>query len=111
MSYDVSIGDCSFNYTSNVSHFLYKHFPNGNGLHGICGMTGKQAQSEFSGFWESVHRELIDLCKEGDVGEPNLCARYDAPNGWGSLVGAIIFISRIQSACEKYPRRKISVWA
>jgi hypothetical protein len=41
--------------------------------------------------------------KSDAVGEPALCAKYDAPNGWGSLVGAMLFIARFQSECIKYP--------
>ena len=48
MSYDVSIGDAWFNYTSNVSGLFYDHIPPceegcRGGLHALNGLTGYQA--------------------------------------------------------------------
>jgi hypothetical protein len=103
MSYDVGIGDFSANYTSNVSGLWYDHIPNwgnGGGLHEINGKTGKQALQILSDAIDCMWRNDIDQLK-----------RYDAPNGWGSTQGALIFTARILAACAANPRKKVRVYA
>lgn len=112
MSYDVSIGDESFNITSNVGKLFYDHIPqvdSEGGLHELDGKTGKQAFMILSGAIEKINRTRIDLWRESDVGEQKFCARYDAKNGWGSTVGAILFLTRVMAACVRNPRNKVSV--
>jgi hypothetical protein len=109
MSYDVYIGDRSFNYTSNVSKLFYDHIP--DGIHALHGLTGKQAVEVLDGAFNRLNRTRIDLWREHDVGEPRFCAKYDAPNGWGSALGAIVFLAEILAACAQNPRKKVRVWA
>lgn len=120
MSYDVSIGDFSENYTSNVAALFYEHIPatdeKKGGLHALDGLTGKQASQVLRQAWSRIHNTKLDCWrasthKETVVGEPEFCARYDAPNGWGSTVGALIFLAEITSACACNPRKKVSVYA
>lgn len=109
MSYDVSIGTFTGNYTSSCSAVWYDHFPNGNGLHGLNGMTGAQAAEEFEGFWKKLNETRRRLYVENVPGEPVMTAKYDASNGWGSLIGALIFVGQIQAACALHPDDTIDV--
>lgn len=36
---------------------------------------------------------------------------YDAPNGWGTAMGAVLFLAQIMAACMNYPDEKIYVSA
>lgn len=109
MSYDVSIGDFSGNYTSNVSGLWYDHMP--EGLRGLDGKTGRQAVAVIGDAFDRIHRTIIDLRDDGAVGEPRFCAKYDAKNGWGSTIGALVFLAQIMVACQRHPRHKLRVWA
>ena len=119
MSYDISIGDASFNYTSNVAAMFYDHIPQQDsrgGLHELHGKTGKQAAEILSQTWDRIHNTKLNLWRDNlqgaaVVGEPEFCAKYDAPNGWGSAVGGLIFLGQVMSACVANPRKKVSVWA
>jgi hypothetical protein len=106
VSYDVSIGAESFNYTSNVSGLWYDHIPDsgkGGGLRELDGLTGRQAALVLSEAFDAIHNSHIH--------SPNLADRYNATNGWGSTVGALIFTAQIMAACHANPRKKVGVWA
>lgn len=112
MSYDVSIGDQSFNYTYNVSRLFYDHIPaerERGGLSEIDGLNGKQAALVLADAFERINRTRRELWSEAEVGEPKFCARYDAPNGWGSTVGGIVFLANIMAACHANPRKKVRI--
>lgn len=119
MSYDVSIGDSCMNYTSNVAALFYDHIPpqdSRGGLHELHGKTGKEAARIIGEAWSRMHTTKLNLWRanlndKAVVGEPEFCAKYDAPNGWGSTVGAMIFLGQIQAACIANPRKKVSVSA
>jgi len=114
MSYDISIGRESFNYTSNVSKLFYDHIPDtgkGGGLHELEGVTGKQALDIIDDAFEAINRTRHRLWSAGDIGEPKMGSAYDAPNGWGSLIGALIFLAQVMGACAKNPRKIVRVWA
>lgn len=103
MSYDIDIGGEDFNYTWNLGRLFYDFIPavdsERGGLHELHGKTGSQARDILSGAFDrmnhsdAVHRQ-----------------RYDAPNGWGSTAGAILFLARIMAACNRHPRSKVSLW-
>lgn len=101
MSYDVSIGDQSFNYTYNLSAFFRDHMP--EGINGLSGLTGKQAAASLSAAFVQIHTTY------GRTGKAHICAKYDAPNGWGSVVGALIFLGRLMAACQANPRKRVHV--
>lgn len=112
MSYDVSIGSFDGNYTSNVAALFYEHIPaerSRGGLHELHGLTGRQAVE--------VLRTAFDRIAEtrrhagSAVGDAVFCARYDAPNGWGSTVGGLVFLAQILAACAAHPRHRVSVCA
>lgn len=112
MSYDVTIGDYHSNYTHNsLGKLCYTHLDKENGLRGLHGKTGREASEMLESFWECIYREKIHLWQNGVSGEPKLQEKYDSPNGWGSLVGALIFMGKLTAACRNYPRRKVSVYA
>lgn len=100
MSYDVSIGGFEANYTSNVSKMWYDSISDtgaGGGLRELNGRTGEEA-----------HRILSFAFDRLNKMHP---FNYDAPNGWGSTEGGLIFMARIMAACAKYPNERVSVWA
>lgn len=111
MSYDINIAGESFNYTSNVGALWYDYLDEQDGLKSLDGLTGKQAAARLSKFWSRVQDSRHRNYSEGVPGEPALCAKYDSPNGWGSLVGALILTGQIHSACATNPRHKVSVSA
>lgn len=98
MSYDVVIGDFDANYTSNVSSMWYDSIPDagkGGGLRELDGLTGKEAHSVLSRAFDTLDRMYpLD---------------YDAPNGWGSTSGALIFTARIMAACSKHKKKRVRV--
>lgn len=121
MSYDVSIGANSFNYTSNGNELFYSHMPahervddNGavtedrGGIPGLDGLTGREAGARILAGMESMNRERNRLGSDAP-GEAEMCAKYDNPNGWGSLVGMLLFLGRIAAACAVAPDEVVSV--
>jgi hypothetical protein len=112
VSYDITIGSEDFNYTFNVSKLFYDHIPAERNRGGLCeldGLTGRQASevlaAAFGRIGESISRDWI----HADIGEPKFCARYDADNGWGSAVGALVFLACLMAACNRNPRKKVWV--
>lgn len=116
MSYDVSIGKESFNMTSNISGLFYDHIPevegeHRGGIHAIHGKTGKQAAEILSNGLKEINKTRHKFWKNNVVGEPEFCAKYDSPNGWGSAIGGLIFYTQIMAACYQNPRKKVYVCA
>lgn len=112
MSYDVSIGNWDGNFTHNsLGPICYNHLDSKDGLNSLHGLKGYEAMILLSAFWDSVNaeRHSLGLCET--VGEPSLCEKYDSPNGWGSFVGALIFMGGLTCACGLYPKSKIDVSA
>ena len=107
MSYDVYVGDESFNMTSNIGNLFYDHIPetenSRGGLHAIHGKTGAEAAEILSTALEKIDKTRHKYWKNSTVGEPEFCALYDSPNGWGSAVGGIIFFAKIMAACYRNP--------
>ena len=112
MSYDVEIGSWEGNYTHNsLGDLCYKHLDINHGLKTLDGLTGYEAAPLLRAFWERVNEERNTMWKKDVVGEPDFCAKYDSPNGWGSLVGAITFMGELTAACALFPKGMIRVWA
>lgn len=112
MSYDLNIGDESFNYTFNVSKLFYDHIEDngaGGGLHELDGKNGKQCGDILAVALEGIQETYLSCWSEKHVGEPLFCARYDSKNGWGSTVGALVFLSRVMAACYQNPRKRLHV--
>jgi hypothetical protein len=114
MSYDFSIGDVSINYTSNGAALYHDHLPatetRPSGLQAIHGLKGSEAGVLLGSMLQRINNERISYIPEPKnwkdkpiVGEPQMCAKYDSPNGWGSLIAQLIFIGRIAAACAAHP--------
>lgn len=112
MSYDIDIAGDSFNYTYNVSAVFYDHMPrNGTigGLRNLDGLTGKQAALVLGNAFDRLNDTYLRMWAENGSGPAAMSAKYDSPNGWGSLLGAIIFLGRIMGACAANPRHRVRV--
>jgi hypothetical protein len=112
MSYDVDVAGVNYNYTYNVSAVFYDHIPairNKGGLDEINGLIGRQALLVLSDAFDRLHKTKMLFWSRVDIGEPEFCAKYDADNGWGSLVGAMIFLGQIMGACARNPMCKVVV--
>ena len=109
MSYDISIGEFDRNYTSNVSKVFYDHLE--GGLHCFHGKTGKEAAPLLAEMWRRLNDTRRVMGVVGVYGEHAMQAKYDAKNGWGTLVGALIFLGEFSAACAMFPRHKIHLSA
>ena len=111
MSYDVDVGgsDEHLNYTSNVRKLFYNHIPDngkGGGIRELHNTPNTEVVQIMSNFFQSVNEERHNSRPWNTpevVGEPEMCAKYDSPGGWGSLVGALVFSARILAEAAKYP--------
>lgn len=119
MSYDIHVGPISLNYTSNGSALFYDHMPPVDehpihmrgGLWTLQGLTGAEAALLIADAFARIELTRIKLWEIDAVGEPEFCKLYDSPNGWGSTVGALLFLARIQGACVRYPTDVVEVCA
>lgn len=124
MSYDVSIGDFDGNYTSNAGKLFHKHIvltrtmDQITGLQALDGLQGEEASPILADAWKNINAERRELSRpssgwkdNGDVGEPEMEKLYNSLNGWGSLVGALVFLGEITAACACNPHERISVSA
>lgn len=113
MSYDINIGELDINYTYNVAKLFHDHIiveTNGDqtssptGLQALNTMTGKEAAPILVDAWERIS-ETHRRCKY----DAQMGITYDAPNGWGSLVGALIVLGQITAACAARPDEIIHI--
>lgn len=107
MSYDVTVGEESFNYTSNVSKLWYDHID--GGLADIHGKTGAEVAVILANSFARLRETYLRVWESGGFGATAFNQMYDAPNGWGSTVGAIIFIGEILAACLRNPTETVHV--
>ena len=113
MGYDVLIGSNNFNYTYNVSKLFYDHFPEiegcRGGLYRLDGLKGCEAVPVLANALYEIDKTRLKLWKDGAKGETDFCNKYDPENGWGSTVGAILFLSLIMGECAMNPDEVITV--
>lgn len=113
MSYDVSVGKFSANYTSNVWRMNYtsnvwrmfhNHIRHGDktGVQALDGLAGRAAGVILAHAIEAIHAESCSYESPG-------LSHYDRPNGWGDATGAVLFLARILGACHRYPRSIVRV--
>ena len=95
MSYDMGIGEESFNYTYNVSKMWYGCYPE-KGIREHYGLSGEEAIP--------VLRRLREDME--DHSEQNI--ELEPANGWGSYEGALNFVSSLIGASI---RNKDEVWS
>lgn len=111
MSYDVYVGgsEKDLNYTSNVRTLFYDHIPdNGKGgglreLHKTPNTEVVEIMSKFFDSVEDARRNARPWDAPEVVGEPELSEKYDVKNGWGSLIGALVFAAQIMGEAAKFP--------
>lgn len=101
MSYDVHIGNNSFNYTSNLSGFFKEIIHDEEnefkeGLYVLHAMLGCEALPILKEAFQKAHYH-DDL------------STFDIPNGWGTAHGALHFLARIAIDCAMNPYQRISV--
>ena len=96
MSYDISIGDLSLNYTSNVVSMWDRAMPTCN-LRDMRGLTGKDCLPHLLDGIDHMGR-YYDIHK-----------RMEPRNGWGSYEGALAVLVRRSTACEDYPNDLVMV--
>lgn len=101
MSYDVTIGSDSFNYTWNLGAFFRDHSP--MGIAGLNGLTGRDG-AEY--LWAMMRQINATYDR---IGENGMSYKYNPANGWGSVVGAVLWLTRIMAACHANPRKRLSV--
>jgi hypothetical protein len=113
MSYDVTVGEFSVNYTSNVHAVFHDHIHREGvtGLQALHGLYGFQASAVLYGAWSNLNATRHAMYVEGAVGEPAMSEKYDVANGWGSLIGALIILGKITAACAEYPHEIVEVSA
>ena len=99
MSYDITIGPDYFNYTWNLGPF-FRDMIGGDGLRELNGLTGKQAFE--------LLRKSFDQIERGLTRERPFSIKYDAPNGWGSTMGATVFLAKLMASCAAHPRHRVS---
>lgn len=96
MSYDVDINGKWFNYTYNMHQFFkdFGAYPNDwEGVNYV--VVARQIRSAL----KAIAREPLAELK----------AKYDAPNGWGTVEGAIEFLTGIAEAGELKRSNKVHV--
>lgn len=114
MSYDVVIANNDFNYTYNLSGLFHEHITRPHflpvtentvltGLRSIDGLTGKWAAYAIEQGLASIQSELVQK------GEAKMMDRHNPPNGWGSVLGAVLFLSLLMAACKNNPRHIVRV--
>lgn len=111
MSVDVYIGDENFNYTHNTAALWHEHLLRGEvtGFAAIDGLTGKDAFLLLKESFDHIQETRLRHWDKDSVGEPEFCAKYDSPNGWGSAVGGLLFMAQVMAACAANPRKRVHV--
>lgn len=90
MSYDVTVGTKDFNYTSNMGQLFEDFNVHPHDMHREAPHTVAYRISRALG--NIPHFEFEALMRD-----------YDDPNGWGTVEGAIRFLTDIYVACITEP--------
>ena len=114
MSYDVNIGNHSFNYTSNLSGFFHDHVAGQDtGLQTLHGLKGKDAAVVLKDAFKKIRRtrdSFFDRYSNTKEAEEAFRSQYEPKNGWGSVMGAMIIMTEIMIACNENPEETVSVF-
>lgn len=91
MSYDLTIDDEWFNFTSNMSRFFTVF-----GVHPLAHMNGQTGAKV---------ADLIDsaLTAAAAFDQDELAKKWDSPNGWGKIRHALPWLERVRDACRRHP--------
>jgi hypothetical protein len=97
MSYDVSAGGESVNFTSNLGPFLDRF-----GTHPRTWQEQPRA--------EVATRIDTALAEIRSYSLADLKERYDPTNGWGDVEGAIRFLETVRDLCRREIPDAVEVW-
>lgn len=107
MSYDLDIGNSSFNYTWNLSDFFreYIKYEHKEGLEALDGLTGSETMP--------ILRDAILSIKSDSYKRVNgqstweyFSKKYDPENYWGDVMSATLFITELYfAACDNKRKR------
>ena len=89
MSYDISIGNDSYNITYNVAPMFYKH--NEKGIRFIYGMTGKESEDKIIDMLIFFIKNKFELVELNPV------------NMWGSWSGTVDVLYKMCISTIDYP--------
>lgn len=105
MSYDVYIGTDCFNYTYNLSKFFHTYLQadGKTGVQSLDGLPGKKAARVIAEALAEAENNLVRTTPK-DFQEA-----FDPENGWGSTIGAILWLNRLMSTCYEKPRYIVRV--
>lgn len=126
MSYDISVGEYDFNYTSNMGPLFRDHIEDNGcvGLRALDGKTGAECAYILGKAFKALQRSMRGLHddetqptwkdekeqrKVARSGDKAMRAKYDAENGWGSTLSAVIFLGEVMAACVESPEEIVSV--
>lgn len=108
MSYDIDVGSrYNNNYTFNMSQFFRDFIIDtgkGGGLRELDGLTGARAGSILRAVMNDINKARCDY------GDKDLGFQYDSENGWGTVLGATIFLAELMGACYAYPEETVSLY-
>ena len=93
MSYDVSIGDATHNYTSNMWKLFRVAIPDG-GIHELHDKTGGEAMILLINGLKNIATESLKFNTYEEF-----AVAYEPNNNWGSVGGAIDFLTAILKDC------------
>ena len=125
MSYNISVGTKNWNVTYNLGKLFHNNIPSvenddgsvtDSGLQRLHLKTGAESIEILGKFFENVqadrnrltaerHRDFHDETR----GEPELCEKYDPKNGWGSLIGGLIFMGEFLAECALHSDSVIEI--
>lgn len=91
MSYDVFVGDQSFNYTYNMEAFITRYFGN---------PYEEWHNSPARAVLNSINRGF-DVVMDADLAR--LKELFDAPNGWGDVLSCLEWLWEIRDALRDNP--------
>lgn len=84
----------SFNHTSNLYQFFRYFFDGDLGLFELNGLYGDEVKLTIDKFYDNFKENKLFWEK---------CKLYNTPNGWGSIVSALMFLDDIREVAVKNP--------
>lgn len=122
MSYDISIADESFNYTSNMSKFFHDFIWRGRAMPGnqsgwqtFQGCKGHEVALILKQSLHKIARYRFDKDNRDLINNTALHFRigrhYDPDNYWGDVMSASVFMAQVMAACYENPDDVFSVWS
>ncbi len=112
MSYDVTIGNFSTNYTFNLSLFFANYIIEGRrgrcGLKVLDGLKGAEAAKVIEKAFASM---LRDSRTQTETPTHWFAKAYNPRNGWGDVVQAMLWLEELRRECAKRGSLIVRVYA